>query len=322
VRSALVTGATGFLGRYLCRELVDDGWAVTAACRDSSDRSPLEDLDVSWAVADVLDEDAVRDAVAGQECVFHLAGLGLLDAEAERVRRVNVEGTRNVLSAVDDADVERLLFTSTAGTRWRVDRPATESDLAEPLGAYQESKARAETLVDEFASAGGDAVTVHPTSVFGPGDEAFTARLLSLATDPKMVAALPGGASIVDVRDAVRGTVAAMTEGRTGEHYILGGENLTYVAALEILAHVSGGSAPRFRVPATAIRAAGPAVGTVNGLVGTRMFPVDGAMAELATRTLFYSSAKAAADLGYEYGGLRSHAHDAIEWYLETADAA
>lgn len=320
--SALVTGATGFLGRYLCRELVADGWAVTAACRDSSDRTPLEDLDVSWAVADVLDADAVGTAVAGHDSVFHLAGLGLLDADADRVRRVNVEGTRNVLAAADETDVDRVVFTSTAGTRWRADGPASEGDVAEPRGAYQESKARAEALVDDYAAAGGDAVTVHPTAVFGPGDEAFTARLLSLATDPKMVASLPGGGSIVDVRDVARGTVAAMTDGAAGEHYILGGENLSYVETLAILAHLSGGSTPRFRVPPTAIRAAGPVVGALNGLLGTRLFPVDAAMAQLATRRLFYSSEKAATDLGYDYGCLRSHATDAIDWYLESAEVA
>lgn len=320
--SALVTGATGFLGRHLCRELVSAGWPVTAACRPSSDRTALADLEVAWAVADVLDEAAVRDAVTDHSHVFHLAGLGLLDADTDRVRHVNVEGTRNVLAAASGTGVERVLFTSTAGTRWRADGPATEEDLAEPLGAYQESKARAETLVDEYAAAGADAVTVHPTAVVGPGDETFTARLLSLATDPRMVASLPGGASFVGVGDVARGMVAAMEGGASGEHYILGGENLTYEAAIERLAHLSGGSAPRFRVPATAISAAGPAVGVVNGVLGTQLFPVDGAMAELATRRLFYSSAKAESALGYEYRGLRSHADEAIEWFLGAGGPA
>lgn len=315
---ALVTGATGFLGQSLCRRLRADGWSVTALARPSSDRSVLESVDVEWAVADVLDRDAVRAAVADHEYVFHLAGVGLLDADPETVRRVNVEGTRNVLGAARRADVERFLFASTAGTRRRADGPATEADDAAPVGAYQESKARAESLIDEAARDGADVVTVHPTSVFGPGDESFTGRLLSLATDRKMIASLPGGASIVHVEDVTRGMVLAMTEGAAGDHYILGGENLTYREILEVLAHLSDGSVPRFRVPATAIRAAGPVVGLVNDVLGTRLFPVDGDMAALATQELFCSSRKARAELGYDPRPFRSYATDAIEWYLEA----
>lgn len=315
---ALVTGATGFLGQSLCRRLRSAGWSVTAVARPSSDRGVLESVDVEWAVADVLDRAALEQAVRGHEYVFHLAGAGLLDADADTVRRVNVEGTRNVLDAFRSAGAERLLFASTAGTRRRADGPATETDRARPVGAYQESKARAESLVDAVATDGGDVVTVHPTSVFGPGDERFTGRLLSLATDRKMIASLPGGASIVDVEDVTRGMQLAVTEGEAGEHYILGGENLTYREALEVLAHLSDGSVPRFRVPATAIRTAGPVVGLVNAALGTRLFPVDGDMADLATRKLFYSSGKANADLGYDPRPLRSYATDAIEWHLES----
>lgn len=315
---AIVTGATGFLGQSLCRRLRSDGWSVTALARPSSDRDVLGAVDVEWAVADVLDRAAIEEAIAGHEYVFHLAGAGLLDADAETVRRVNVEGTRNVLAASRSDGVGRLLFASTAGTRWRVEGPATEADHAAPVGAYQESKAAAESLVDEAAGSGADVVTVHPTSVFGPGDGSFTGRLLSLATDWKMMASLPGGASIVHVEDVTRGMVLAMTEGEAGEHYILGGENLTYREALEVLAHQSDGSAPRFRVPAAAIRAAGPVVGLVNAALGTQMFPVDGDMAELATRELFCSSGKAKADLGYDPRPLRAYATDAIDWYLES----
>jgi len=322
VTGALVTGATGFLGRHLCRRLLAEGWSVTAMRRRSSDAAALADLDVEWAVADVRDADRVAKAVRGHEHVLHLAGLGLLDADAATVRRVNVDGTRNVLEACRDDGVERVVFTSTAGTRRRDGAPATESDVADPIGAYQRSKARAESLVDDYVASGGDAVTVHPTSVFGPGDESFTARLLALATDPKMVAYLPGGVSIVGVDDVVEGIVAALTDGETGHHYILGGENVSYEAALEVLAHLSDGTAPEVGVPRAAIHAAGPVVGVVNQLLGTRVFPVDAEMARLVTRELYYDSGKAAADLGYEYRPLRSHAPAAIEWHLgSTADS-
>lgn len=318
--SALVTGATGLLGRSLCRRLCDEGWNVTAMRRASSDVSGLRDLDLEWEVGDVLDRGAVRRIVAGHDYVFHLAGVGLMDADEETVWRVNVEGTRNVLDACEELDVERVLFTSTAGTRRSDTRLATEEDIAEPLGAYQRSKAQAEKLVDAYVDDGGDAVTVHPTSVFGPDDEKFTSKLLLLATQPIPVY-LPGGVSIVSVEDVVGGTVAAMERGETGEHYILGGQNLTFSEILDTITELCNGSKPPVRIPPIVIHAAGPVVGTVNRTLGTRIFPVNREMARLSTRKLFYSSEKAEAELDYAYEPLRSHALRVVEWYRSAGDA-
>lgn len=309
----LVTGATGFIGRHLCRELLSNGWSVTAVRRETSDVGPLEGLDLEWAYADVLDREAVRDAVPGHDQVVHLAGVGLLDADETTVRKVNVEGTRHVLDACTDAGVERVVFAATAGTLRRDDGPATEADEARPVGAYQASKARAERLVEEYARHH-DAVTVHPTSAFGPGDEGFTAKLLWLATTPIPVY-LPGGASIVDVRDVATGIRKAMERGTSGEHYLLGGENLTFGEALSVVADAAGGSRPPLRVPPALVRAAGPVAGVVNATLGTRMFPVNGAMARLSTRRLFHDSGKAERELGYDYRPLAAQVDRAVEWY-------
>lgn len=313
---ALVTGATGSLGAALCAELIERGWDVTGLRRGDSDTTDAP-AGVDWAVADILDADRLARIVADGEYdyVFHLAGVGLMSADEQTVHRVNAEGTRNVLQASLDAGVGRVVFTSTAGTRRHPSRPATESDLAPPLGAYQESKALAEELAGTYADRGLDVVTVHPTSVFTPGDETFTARLLKLALDPKMVAYLPGGASFVSTDDAVAGIIAAAERGTAGENYILGGENLTYREALEIIASHGEGRRPRVEVPAAAIRAAGPVVAVVNAVLGTRMFPVNGQMARLATQPLFYDSSKAERELGYEYEPLSAHVDEAIEWY-------
>lgn len=319
-KSALVTGSTGLLGQSLCRRLCDEGWSVTAMCRASSDVRGLHDLDIELAVADILDREAVHRAVAGHDYVFHLAGVGLMDAVEKTVWRVNVEGTRNLLAACDSLDVERVLFTSTAGTRRNETGPATEVDVAQPLGAYQKSKAQAEKLLEKYVDDGGDAVTVHPTSVFGPGDEKFTSKLLLLATKP-VPAYLPGGVSIVGVEDVTRGMVVAMEEGRRGEHYILGGQNLTFREAIGVLSELSGGSPPPVRIPPFVIHAAGPVVGALNQALGTRMFPVNREMARLSTRELFYSSKKAQAELDYTYEPLRSHAPAAIEWYRSAGDS-
>jgi dihydroflavonol-4-reductase len=313
-RRALVTGATGFLGAHLCRELDARGWRLSGTYRDGSDTSGLADVDLDWLRADVLDPTAVERAVAGHDVVFHLAGLSLQSADAATVRRVNVEGTRHVLDACAATGVDRFVFTSTAGTR-RCDGVADETDFAGSIGAYQQSKTVAESLVHDFVDDGGDAVVVHPTMAFGPGDGNFTARLVRLALDPKLPAYLPGGASIVSARDVATGTVAAAEEGGRGEHYLLAGENLTYGEALEIIADEADGYAPPLRLPAPLVHAMGPVAGRVNALFDTSIFPFNAEMARLATDRLFYTCEKATRQLGYEYRPLRDHVDEAVEWY-------
>ncbi|SEP73911.1 NAD-dependent epimerase/dehydratase family protein [Natrinema salaciae] len=313
--TAAVTGATGFLGSRLCDRLLEEGWTVRGLSRPTSERGDLDD--VEWYVGDILDEETLRELVDGADAVFHLAGIGLWSAGPGTVWEVNRDGTEHLLEACRDGDVGRVVFTSTSGTR----RPqgdddfADETDVAEPIGAYQASKAEAEQLVDRYADADGDAVTVHPTSIFGPGDEAFTAQLLSMGVERTMPAHLPGGLSIVGVSDVVDGLLAAYDRGTTGEHYILGGENLTYDRAVSRIADAADGSPARIRVPAAAIHAAGPVAEVVDAVADRRMFPFDREMARLATQRLFYTSRKANEELGYEYRPLEAHVPEAMEWY-------
>lgn len=313
----LVTGATGFIGSHLCRRLTADGWSVGGLRRETSETSHLDDLDLTWEVGDVRNGPAVRRAVEGYDAVFHLAGIGLLSADAETVEGVNYDGTRTVLEASLANDVDRVVFASTAGTRRCVTGPAAEEDLATPIGAYQRSKARAESLVADYVERGVDVVTALPTSVFGPGDWDFTGRLLTLAVNPAMVAYLPGGASVVGVDDVVDGMVTMLEDGRTGEAYVLGGENLSFGEMVRVLAHRAGGFTPPIRIPAVGVHALGAVAEAVNRTFGTRLFPGDYRMSRLLTQELYYRSEKAERELGYTYAPLEAHADEAIEWYRE-----
>ncbi|WP_137291505.1 NAD-dependent epimerase/dehydratase family protein [Natronorubrum halophilum] len=314
-KTAAVTGATGFLGSHLCERLLDDGWAVRGLSRPTSDRGDLDGVD--WYVGDLFDDETLRSLVDGADVVFHLAGIGLWSAGPETVERVNVDGTERVLEACRESDIGRVVFTSTSGTRRPPDGAsfADETDVAEPIGAYQSSKAEAERLVDRYAETDGDAVTVHPTSIFGPGDEEFTAQLLAMGVEPTMPAHLPGGLSIVGVSDVVDGLLLAAEKGATGEHYILGGENLTFNQAVSRIAHAVDGSPARIRVPATAIHAAGPVAEAASAVAGVRVFPFDRQMAQLATKRMFYTSRKAEAELGYEYQPIEAHLPETMAWY-------
>ncbi|RQG91247.1 NAD-dependent epimerase/dehydratase family protein [Natrarchaeobius halalkaliphilus] len=325
--TAAVTGATGFLGTHLCERLLENGWTVDGLCRPTSDRGGIDNgddsneqnglEDVNWHVGDLFDRRTLESLVDGADAVFHLAGVGLWSATPDTVERVNRDGTAAVLRACRASDVGRLVFTSTAGTR-RTNGTGTfadERDVAEPIGAYQRSKAAAEGLVDRYARTEGDAVTVHPTSIFGPGDGSFTAQLIAMGTEPTMPAYLPGGLSIVGVSDVVDGLLAAYRSGTSGEHYILGGENLTYDRAVSRISDNTGGSPARLPVPSAAIHAAGPVVEAVGTVTDRQVFPFDRQMARLATRRLFYTSQKAHEELGYEYEPLEAHLPETMSWY-------
>lgn len=309
--TVVVTGASGFIGRSLCRELLNRDLTVIGTTRSNSPPP----LGIEWRRADVTDRHAVMAALEDADYVFHLAGIGLVDGTPAEVQEVNVGGTRNVVEAARNGDCKRLVFTSTAGTRHRPGRePATEEDVATPVGAYQESKLAAERVVREYVEDGGDAVVTHPTSVFGPGDPRLTPKLIGLV-DSNVPVYLPGGGSVVSVGDVASGLVAAAERGDCGEHYVLGGENLTFEAMLETIGEEMDASTPPVQVPPFLIHTAGYFVGPVNRLLGTDFFPVNSDMAKLSTRYRFYKSKKAKEELGYSITPFSKHVNEAIEWY-------
>lgn len=304
-----ITGATGFIGSALTTRFVEDGWTVVGLSRETSDRSRCP-TEMEWVLGDVTDPETCDNLLEGADWVVHLAGVGLWQADPATVRHVNVAGTRAVLKAATRQGPDRVVFTSTAGTR-RVPgkAAATEDDVAPPIGAYQSGKAAAELLVDRYARER-DAVTVHPTAVVGPGDDSITATLESLANG-SIPAHPPGGLSLVGIEDVVDGIIAAADAGTAGEHYILGGENLTYRTAAERVA--TNGSIPSVAVPPTAIAAAGHLAAAVGKLTGHRVFPFSPAMASLATRHHYYSSRRAHEDLGYTYAPIEEALMPATE---------
>ena len=268
-----VTGASGFVGGHVVRELRERGFDV----RDD------------WV--DLLDPDRLRRAVAGCEAVFHVAALYSFAASPRELELVNVEGTRNVLDACAREGVTRVVHTSTCATCGPVPgRQATEEDeppaweLAVP---YKRTKLEAERM----ALATG-AVCVNPTTPVGEGDRAPTptgAMIRGVATG--RYRAYPGiGVNLVDVRDVARGHVLALERGRPGERYLLGGVDLPLRDVFAAVADLAGVPRPRLAVPHVAVRA-GAALGLVNRNE-----------AILARTPAYFSSAKAERELGHRPG--------------------
>jgi dihydroflavonol-4-reductase len=269
-----VTGATGFVGSHVARELRERG------------------ADVDDERVDLLDPAGLERAAAGCEAVVHVAALYSYDADARLIERVNVEGTRNLLEACARKGVKRVVVTSTAGTCGPVPgRPATEADsppsweLAVP---YKRTKLEAERL----ALAAG-AIVVNPTTPVGEGDRkpTPTGRMIAGVASGRIRGFVATtGLNLVDVRDVARGHALALERGRAGDRYLLGGVNLPLAELFAAIADLAGRTRPRLRVPYAVALAAGRA-GIVNA-----------DEVRLARLPMYFSSGKAENRLGYKAG--------------------
>jgi|SRR5919109_1780813 dihydroflavonol-4-reductase len=269
-----VTGATGFIGGHVARELRERG------------------ADVRDERVDILDPRALERVFAGCEAVVHVAALYSFDADPREIERINVGGTRHVLAAAVRAGVRRLVHCSTAGTCGPVQgRLATEEDSPpawELRVAYKRTKVEAERL----ALAAG-AVVVNPTAPIGDGDRkpTPTGRMIEgVATGGLRAYVGTTGLNLVDVRDVARGHALALEHGEPGERYILGGANLPLADVFAAIADLAGRPRPRLRVPYAVAVAAGR-VGLANR-----------DEVRLARLPMYFSSDKARSRLAYAPG--------------------
>jgi dihydroflavonol-4-reductase len=276
---AYVTGATGFVGSHVVRELVERGAEVRAER------------------VDLLDPEALRRVIEGCGAVFHVAALYSYDADPELIERVNVEGTRNVVEACIRSGVRRLVHTSTAGTCGPVPgRDATEADGApafELAVAYKRTKLAAERLVLDAAREVLDAVVVNPTTPIGEGDRkpTPTGRMIAgVARGQIRGYVATTGLNLVDVRDVARGHALAWEHGERGERYLLGGVNLPLAELFAAIADLAGRPRPRVRVPYGAAVAA------------ARLGLANRDEVRLARLPMYFSSEKAQSMLGYRPG--------------------
>ena len=289
---AYVTGASGFVGSHVVRELRERGAEVRDEFVELGDRERLE------------------RAVRGCDAVFHVADLYDFDAPARELERVNVVGTRNVVDACGAQGVRRLVHTSSSATCGPVPgRVATEEDsppsweLAVP---YKRTKLEAERLV---LASGLDAVVVNPTTPVGEGDRrpTPTGKMIRGVARGRYRAFVDIGLNVVDVRDVARGHLLAHDHGRAGERYILGGVDLPLAELFAAICHLAGRSRVRLRVPYAAVRA-GALLGAVNRNE-----------ALLARLPAYFSSAKAERELGYRAGPVEPALARAVAEALASA---
>jgi dihydroflavonol-4-reductase len=301
----LVTGATGFLGEHLCRELAARGHTVRGLARSRS--GVLEDLGAEFVRGDILEGAQLDQALAGVSAVFHLAGAVSRDPDdAQRMMRLHVDGTRHVLERMAAAGVKRMILASTSGTigvSKREEILDESAPYAEQIVAgwpYYASKIYQERLAFEHgARLGIEVVAINPSLLLGPGDR----RLSSTGDVRKFLKRQiptipPGGINFVDARDAAAATAEALERGRAGERYLLGGPNWTMKEFFERLGRVANIAPPRLKLPA---RWSEWGAGVVEELYRWRGKepPVDRISVEMAGCYWWIDSSKASKELRF-----------------------
>ncbi len=321
----LVTGATGHIGNVLVRQLLAKGEKVRALIWRGEDTAPLEGLDVETIEGDILDLESLAPALRGVDKVFHLAGIiSIMPGKNELVRRVNVEGTLNVLLASLQAGVKRVVYTSSihAITRAPHGTEINESlpfDPHNPVGAYDRSKAEATIRVLSAAKSGLDAVVVCPTGVIGPFDfrRSEMGQLILDCIGHKPQFYVDGAYDFVDVRDVADGIVLAGEKGRPGESYILSGERITVRQILDIMWELTGGRFPKIKVPFSLARFAANFTPLYYRLMKIKPRFTPYSLATLKSNSVI-SNAKARRELGYAPRSMRQSLADTVTWFREN----
>jgi dihydroflavonol-4-reductase len=316
----LVTGATGFVGVHLARQLERRGDDIRLLVREQSNTDPLAGLEWERSVGDVTDRDSVRRAMRGVDRVFHVAGTTSMRTPArDRVFEVNVEGTRNVMDEAMRADVARVVFTSSSSAVGTAKRGGTVDEeqpfTAGRLGiAYINSKHEAEVIATRAAAKGLPVVIVNPSFVLGPEDpnpsgtsNALVRRLLLR----RIPGYLDGAINIVDVRDVAHGHVLADERGEPGERYLLTGRNFTLQRFFADLSRIAGVPPPPVRMQRRLVVAGVEAM----EFVGIRL-PTSVDEVRSGTQWFTYRNDKAREKLGWEPRPHEETLEDTVTWQL------
>ena len=320
---AFVTGATGFLGSHVARVLAEQGADLRLLVRSSSNLRNLEGLKAETAAGDLRDPASLEKAMSGCDAVFHVAAdYRLWVRDPAEMYRSNVEGTRAMLEAARKNGVRSVVYTSSVATIGFTGngRPADEDSpvsLANMIGHYKRSKFMAEQLAMEAGRAGMRVVTVNPTTPVGEQDvkPTPTGRIVVDFLKRKFPAYVETGLNLVDVRECARGHIMALEKGKSGERYILGGENLTLKQILDKLGAISGLPSPTVKLPYLVAYAAGFVDEMLSGRLLGREPRATVETVRMGKKKMWASSDKAERELGWKNIPVNDALRRAVEWF-------
>jgi dihydroflavonol-4-reductase len=319
----LVTGATGFVGSAVARALEARGHAVRVLVRAGSDRRNLAGLNAEPVVGDLTDPASLAAAVSGCRYLFHVAAdYRIWVPDPEAMLRANVAGTRALMLAARAAGVERIVYCSSVAALG-LTKDGSEADettkVSEDMvvGIYKKSKYRAEQAVLELVREQGlPAVIVNPAAPVGPRDvkPTPTGKMIADAASGRMPAYVDTGLNIVHVDDVAQGHLLALDRGRIGERYILGSENMSLAQLLGMVAAQVGRAPPRVKLPVTALWPLALACEGLARVAGITPLVTRDHL-RMSRKLMYFSSAKAIAELGYAPRPASMAVADAIAWF-------
>lgn len=325
----LITGATGFIGSAVARELVKSGRDIRVLVRRDKYLSNLDGIDYEVAKGDINDLESLKKAMQGCDRVFHVAAIYLMwTKDPDFMVKTNVEGTRNVLIAARETGIERVIYTSSVaaiGVKEN-DEPADETvewNLGWINDPYVNSKHQAKQIVLEFIKEGMDIVVLHPSAPIGVGDikPTPTGQMICDFLNDKTPVFFRGGFDLVDVEDVAIGHRLADEKGKAGESYILGGTNIYLKDIYKMLSDITGIKAPGIFLPHgmdlfvswSLTKTADwftkkPPLITLGGCRMVKLPP-------------FYDHSKASRELGYNPRPLRETMEKAVEYFYKMGYA-
>jgi len=319
--TTLVTGAAGFLGSHVTRQLVARGDDVRVLMRPSSTNRAIADLSLEYVTGDLRDPASLDRAMKDVKRVFHVAADYRLWARREQdIYDSNVGGTKNLLDAAKRAGVEQLIYTSTVATI-AVDRPQhpnefTDARLEEMVGHYKRSKWLAEKEALGAAKNGLPVIVAMPTTPVGPWDwkPTPTGKIILDFLNGKMPGYVETGLNFVGVEDCAAGHLLIAEKGKVGERYLLGGQNLTLKQMLDALSKITGLPAPKLKIPHGLALGVAYASTVFSRLLGREPgIPVEGV--KIARHMMFVDCSRAQRELGFKAGPVAAALERAVRWY-------
>lgn len=320
---AFITGATGFVGSHVARVLAEQGADLRLLVRSSSDVRNIDGLRADRVTGDLRDAESIEKAMSGCDVVFHVAAdYRLWVPDSAQMYQSNVEGTRAILDAARKNAVRRVVYTSSVATMGftadgrSVDEGSPVS-VHKMIGHYKRSKYMAEEVAVAAGRSGLDVVIVNPSTPVGERDikPTPTGRIILDFLKKKFPAYVDTGLNLVDVTDCARGHLLALEKGRSGERYILGGENLTLKQILDKLAAITGLPSPTIKVPYFVALATGVIDETFTGRIRGREPRATIDSVRMGRKKMFVSSAKAERELGWKPSPADNALRRAVEWF-------
>jgi dihydroflavonol-4-reductase len=325
-----ITGATGFLGSHVARQLLAKGADLRLLVRSTSRLDNIADIPAERIVGDLRDLDSLKKGMAGCEFVFHVAAdYRLWSLNHQELYDSNVEGTRNILQAARDSGVRRVIYTSSVatmgfGNNGRLTDEKSPVTLSNMIGDYKRSKFLAEQLVIEAGRSGQNVVMVNPTTPVGERDIKPTpsGQIVVDFLRRKFPAYVDTGLNLVDVVDCAEGHLLAMEKAQPGERYILGGENLTLKQILDKLGALTGLPSPKIRLPYAVALATGVVDTIVVGKMLKREPRVTIDAVRMGRKKMFVTSVRAERELGWNPRPVDGALQRAVEWFKSNGYAS